>query len=220
MRKMSEQLLLAKRASLVMDGLILWIDGRDAPLSGGSLTDRVTNTVKHRLTPYGGTVTVAQTEDGLYTQIQIPGDTWFGRRDSDFSAEEAAGTVEIVVGGSGNGFSAFTRLNSDYRGHIGMSNDVVRYYWGDSDNTYDTIQTDRRASHIVARSGVITIDGQNYTNLRMQFNTVSFHIPLIMRNKYGATATIGAIRAYNRVLSDDEILQNLAYEKSIGRINV
>ena len=216
MRVWDTELLTAKKpAEMVTDGLILWVDGRDAP-QNKTVFDRVSET--NMVASYGGMVTdwsIAQDESGLFLRCDgvknVCGWKSPNRTYSD------AQTVELVVSPSSTSVRAFMIPNSEYFGRFSIYDDHVAVYYANNAGT--DIQTQVHPVHVVMQAGCVYIDGAK-TTLSTKYNSVAFDNRLCMIRAYGKTVTglIGAMRAYNRVLSEAEILQNLEYEKSIGRV--
>ena len=191
---------------------MVWMDGRDAPLQNGALLDRVTDT-QIRQSGQDGNWSVTQTADTLYTQIlgnsSADRDFWIGQ-----NMNIPAQTIEAVLH-MGSDCSAFC---------LGLFRPKLQYihssktvsYWYSYDNMGSLKITDN-AVHLVGRPGVITINGKNYTT-DSGFNSMEFNSLIICRGGFGdRNFCYGALRAYDRVLSDEEVLQNYNFEKSIGR---
>lgn len=213
MRDVTEQLLLAKSGDVVTDGLLVWVDGRDAPLQNYALLNRVTGT---SIQAYSGNIapwSVTQTENALYIHVfgnsSANNDFWIGQN-MNLSAQ----TIEVVLN---NGSDSSVFGLDEYRPRLKYMYTYKKLrYWYDYDN-FGNINTADTALHIVGRPGVITVNGQNYTTVS-GFDSVAFKSLIICRGALGdKNFCYGALRAYNRILSDAEVLQNYKYEQSIGR---
>lgn len=215
MRVWDAELLMAKKElNPVADGLILWVDGQDAP-QNKYVFDRVSET---NMEPTYQTVVnwlVNQDDSGLF--ILCSGGLQNCGWKNPTRTYSDAQTVELVVSPSSTSVRAFMILNSEYFGRFSTYDNRVNVYYANSAGM--EIQTQTHPVHVVMQAGCVYIDGAK-TTLSAQYNSVAFDDRLCMIRAYGSyvTGLIGAMRAYNRVLSEAEILQNLEYEKSIGRV--
>ena len=223
MKDLSEQMLLAKQASPVTDGLFFWLDGRDSISASNTFLNRVSNVYSTYLT--GGNnferIIDLTNVDGFY-KIHFDfskgsgADIWF-RGESGNNAQ----TIELVTSTT---FGAFIIPDAGgYWTRLQVIENYVRYVWGI--DRYAQIPYNSAGSipiHIVARPNKLTINGVHYKNLS-NYNSVSFSDPAIIRcwESWGSPTnhTIGTLRAYSKELSDDEVLQNYNYEQSIGRVH-
>lgn len=210
----AELLTAKKELNPVADGLILWVDGRDAP-QNKTVFDRVSETNMNPAYQTVGNWSVNQDDSGLF--ILCSGSKLnCGWKNPNRTYSDAQ-TVELVVSPSSTSVRAFMIPNSDFFGRVDANASNVGVYYGN--NAGMTIQTQVHLSHVVMQAGCVYIDGAK-TTLSAQYNSVAFDDRLCMIRAYGTAirGLIGAMRAYNRVLSEAEILQNLEYEKSIGRV--
>ena len=99
---------------------------------------------------------------------------------------------------------------------IGVSGHLVRYGWGNGQ--FATLQIPSAPLHIAARPGAVFVNGVWYEtpNLTSVSGNYLWTASKVRNSTY--RAQIGAIRVYDRMLTDAEILQNYEYEKQLGRI--
>ena len=211
MRVWDSELLAAKKpVEMVTDGLIMWIDGRDAP-SNYALHERVTNT---NISPNSRTnYTTSQTSDGLFTKFATTGSAYAAY----YFNGSAAKTVEFVVSpltlyayavDAGNSELMYVSRNYSTAPFVRATYRVA--------GTGIYVYPDSFPQHYVIRPHSAMINGVK-TEEQGTITTAFAYAKRI--NSWSAhDEVIGAIRAYNRELTDDEILQNLEYEKSIGRV--
>lgn len=201
-----------KTAELVTDGLIMWIDGRDGFGSNYSIHERVTNTNLSLTINRGGGILAWGGQYLIISTSNIYGGYSFNGA--------ASKTIEFVV--RAETVSAYA---CDYQysgGNVFVRNS------GASTAPYAKVRKKTDLSsmegfylsnpikHIVVRENSITINGVLYASPSALCTTID--TVLRLNSTSDNIEHIGAIRAYNRELTDAEIAQNLEYEKSIGRV--
>lgn len=211
MRNLTEQMLLAQKGGVVTDGLLLWIDGSDAP-DGFKVKNRVTDaySVQPFMTQTPNNLQMSNTGNLLYVNGGAKEDYDFWWKDNNVNGSNAQ-TLEVSVGQVEYSVALFTQLTDVYFARLYIDNNQVGYGYGNRDKI--TISHEN-IHHVIARPGKITINGTNYTT-NVGFSDVMFDRILKYRRwrKDAMSFEIGAIRAYNRVLSDAEVLQNYQHEQ-------
>lgn len=217
MKVWDAELLTAKKpAEMVTDGLIMWIDGRDAPLirpGSQKIYERVTDKY---LDSYVANLNLSQSSDGLFLEFLFSSGNAYASYpfyDTSSLTLEAVISPETLYG-----------YVSGYNGHEVMY--VSRNYtdppyiraahkiYGTNTSVYSYPST--FPQHLVYRPHSIMCNGEK----EVVQETIETRITnAVWINSWSAhLKKIGAIRAYNRELTDDEVRQNLEYEKSIGRV--
>lgn len=216
MRVWDTELLTAKKpAEMVTDGLIMWIDGRDAPLiSAGSqkIYERVTGTY---LNGYARYLNLSQSSDGLFLEFIFSGNAY---NSYSFYATSSL-TLEAVISpetlyGYISGYESkdIMYVSRNYSDPPHIRTTYKKY--GDATNKY--FYPSSFPQHLVYRPHSIMCNGEKEVVQETIETRVS---AAVWNNSWSAhLKKIGAIRAYNRELTDDEVRQNLEYEKSIGRV--
>lgn len=215
--------LIAKKKELypVTDGLVFWIDGQDElygdhVISGESPTlydkahmfDRINNV---RVNFNGSLGLIAETPiiKGVYKTGTSTG-TSVVRSASDVSGIL---TVEYVYN-SPNAFWQFGfEPNSGY----------ITFPKTTAGGSRASLVSGTPCMHLLGKKSEITgypliyvngVDSTSYIGTASVMSALSGTVKCDFRWQ----GRIGCIRLYNRILSDAEILQNLEYEKSIGRL--
>lgn len=212
----SELLIDKKPAEPVTDGLILWFDGQDEIGTNQKLFNRVTQSyVPINLTTSTSQRTITQSSDGKFIVIHSKVNLQTGQY-WEVSAASNTQTLEYVRSGDGYQYIFGNAQTSVlYVGYYGADGYKVRYRKNGTTTLMDIVlQT--APSHIVAKNGVIYVDGVKYETPNL--TTVASTFTIFNVSWSDNTSLIGAVRAYDRELSESEILQNLEYEKSIGRV--
>lgn len=216
MKVWDAELLTAKKpAEMVTDGLIMWIDGRDAPLlAPGSkkIYERVTGTY---LGSYAPNLNLSQSSDGLFLEFLFSGNAsavyqFFATSSLTLEAVISPETLYGYVSGySGHDIMYISR---NYSNPPYIRATYKKY--GDTTNTY--FYPSAFPQHLVYRPHSIMCNGEK----EIVQETIETRIDTaVLINSWSAhLKKIGAIRAYNRELTDDEVRQNLEYEKTIGRV--
>lgn len=216
MKVWDAELLTAKKpAEMVTDGLIMWIDGRDAPLISADsqkIYERVTGTYLDR---YVRNLNLSQSVDGLFLEFLFSGNAY---NTYPFNAGSSL-TLEAVISpetlyGYISGFrnNDIMYISRNYSGHPYLRTTYKKY--GETANTY--FYPSAFPQHLVYRPHSIMCNGEK----EVVQETIETRVSAAVWNNSWSPhlKKIGAIRAYNRELTDDEVLQNLEYEKSIGRV--
>lgn len=211
----AELLTAKKELSPVTDGLLFWLDGQDELFHYASPTSDYKDYMYERVNGYkvdfSGNL-VAHTENGFLV-TELPSGSSSGTytiNQSRFPASfDDIRTVEYVsykcTAFFINGFGA---ANSNWS--FGVNN------WGkaliptstfsDYMQLVGVMDTDRKPC--IYCNGTLSATGQgNNGTLSGKPNI-----------KFRWQASLGCVRLYNRVLSPEEIAQNLEYEVSIGRV--
>lgn len=216
MRPLDECLLKKKTGSIVTDGLVLWIDGRDEPYNNVHVVDRVSGNYCY-CTKSSSTLissdkfykltSNATTAFKFFTpspSLNTQGELMSGIKTIEFvgGVDEASGGVEILA----------SSRSSDN----GLVYRTISAFLARSASKYAYIEG--RNGHCVFTSTGMFVNGQWYSckipiaSVAWLFNCRSFSSAT--RNYY-----IGCQRLYDRELTEEEIMQNYNYEKSLGRVD-
>lgn len=216
MKVWDAELLTAKKpAEMVTDGLIMWIDGRDAPLISADsqkIYERVTGTYLNGYTP---NLNLSQSSDGLFLEFLFSTNAFF---QYPFSATSSLTLEAVISPETLYGYISGT-INTDIM-YISRNYSDPPYIratykkYGQTSPVY--FYPSAFPQHLVYRPHSIMCNGEKETVQE----TIETRIETAVRNNSWSAhlKKIGAIRAYNRELTDDEVQQNLEYEKSIGRV--
>ena len=233
-----------KKSGVVTDGLQLWLDATDAPVStegekqwttnGNSITGYDAVTYVDKVT--GGDIRLFKPSDangdGVYYSlfhngfVTVNNHTVLGRKyKSSIPSSFSSKAVEGVWITSGGNISHNTSTECPVCGvRVYQSN----YYVYDSSNTGGVPveqYADGLPHHYIFQinNGIkeIYVDGNlinsaSATNESLDINCALTGIGVGGFN--GEIISFGCYRCYNKPLSPEEILQNYAYEKSLGRV--
>ena len=222
-----------KKNGVVTDGLIFWLDGRDdvvvqdaSSTSGQTFLNRADNTymsfdvsnVKNTVLSDGLYYTLTQTWVSATTNISNPYGTYM--------------STEIVLGKIKKESALYVVCNdgqyTDY--HVFVGNKFGVQYKYNMHNPQPALYTLAELTYPVHL--VLAFDGAGnakiYLNGECVFsgNSGSEYAPTtpienptkILKCTPRTGDTIGAIRLYDRTLSDREVLQKKKKEKSLGRV--
>lgn len=210
--------------SPVMDGLICWIDCSNFNVDDLLAYDSVNSEYVEVAIPYGG-VTYEMEENCLRINPN-------GNRQMHINKKyDGVYTIELIAGSDYDEecIGAVADFGTSYpRVVVGQ----IRNYRVDrkvtASNGSESISVDfseDKLHHIVFsvgsdKIGTLYVDGVNCGTLS-NFKTTSFY-PMMSgnwTNTDSKTSTYwSCTRFYNRALSEEEILQNYNYEKSLGRV--
>lgn len=234
-----------KKSGVVTDGLQLWLDASDAPVStegekqwttnGNSITGYNAVTYADKVT--GGAILLSKPSgangDGVYYSlvhdgfVTVNNHTVLGRKyKSSIPSSFASKAVEGVWITSGRNISHKTSTecpvcgvcvyqsnyyvyDSPYTGGVPVekyADGLPHHYIFQINNGIKEIYIDGNLiSSASATNESLAIDGAINGTINQGFN--------------GEIISFGCYRCYNKPLSPEEILQNYAYEKSLGRVS-
>lgn len=231
MRPLDECLLGRKKNGVVTDGLVSWIDGRDNLIVVSEYNGKHCNVAKI-MDRVDGEECVAKhingnmlcgifsKEDSFITQ----GAYMYSGVTIGISKENAktAKTIEAIISSEKalNGLNSALKIGENMVFSGRNANTSVHFFGSSSSIPYPFSPL-----HIVGTIengiGTIYVNGVKGT---IGTSASAFEVQSLFRISYDtyyllyAVQKIGAIRLYDRGLTESEILQNYAYEKSLGRV--
>lgn len=230
-RPVDLELFYKKKSGVVTDGLVSWIDGQDE-LTVVSENNGICNvaTIVDRVD--GEECTAKQISGTMNKGIFSKEDSFFKQEASYYhgvtitiSKETAktAKTIEAIISSenASNGLNSKLKIGENIVFYGRNANTSVNYFGSSFSIPYPFAPL-----HIVGtiENGISTIyvngvKGTAGTNAS-EFNVTSlFSIDYDTYYTYKAVQKIGAIRLYDRGLTESEIMQNYNYEKSLGRVD-
>lgn len=217
MKVLDAELLTAKKpAEMVTDGLIMWIDGRDAPLirpGSQKIYERVTGTYLNGFLPG---LNLSQSSDGLFLEFLFNSEArstsypFYAASSLTFEAVISPETLYGYTSGYANNDIMYISRNAKDPPYIRAT--YKKY--GSTTNTY--FYPSSFPQHLVYRPHSIVCNGEKEVVQETIETRIDSAVWIVSWSTH--LTKIGAIRAYNRELTDDEVRQNLEYEKSIGRV--
>ena len=233
-----------KKSGVVTDGLQLWLDAYDAPVStegekqwntnGNSITGYNAVTYADKVT--GGDIRLSKPSDSsgadVYYSLVHNGlvtvNNQFGyarKYNSTIPSSFSSKAVEGVWITSGGRISHKTSIECPVCGvRVYQSN----YYVYDSSHTGEVPveqYADGLPHHYIFQinNGIkeIYVDGNLINSANATNESLSINGALIGKTVQGFNGEIisfGCYRCYNKPLTQEEILQNYAYEKTLGRV--
>lgn len=207
----------------VTDGLVLWLDGQDvfygdqrygdtepAIYTASHMFERV-NSARVDFAMAGASGTCLRQDSLVLVTVLLSGGSSTSRQDGAIAtALNGIKTIEIVMAG---GLFPTYAANSI----VTFSNGMVKYGNATVSGSSPSVDSgdfmffSSGGANVISRNGV-TLASASGSEI------VADNVTRIICLRSGKQ--LGCVRFYNRVLSADEIQQNLQYEQSIGRVSV
>lgn len=246
MRIWDSELLAAEKADVVRDGLLSWVDFQDSINVTGTISrGAITGTITDRVTGYDLTIKADKNGSSYDNKIwfeQVNGflvlhptnTTAYGKIIAPSAEISGCKAIEVVyncAGANNRGNAEEFAVGAYTQGVVYNLTSTANklYAFSGAFNTTNNLIGAANPVHVYAQIGSSN-RGSVYLNGTQVGNTVSagkssFSVTkLMMVSLKGTTETqsfrIGSIRLYNRVLTQDELRQNIQYEVKKGRLTL